>query len=283
MIKIGKMNQLRVLRSDHSAVYLDAEHLGEAELPIEQSDSETKDGDILNVFLYADSESRAIANIKKPFIMLDECGALKVVDVTPYGAFLNWGLEKDLFVPNTQQQTPMRLDQNVVVTVYLDEMTNRLAASSKLSNYLLEFSSDFKVSQEVDLIICGRSDLGYKAVINQTHLGVIYASDVFQPLKTGQHVKGYIKLVRPDLRIDLTLQQISRAARDDLQGQILEYLTENNGESELTDKSPPDDIYKAFSVSKGNYKKALGALYKQGKITLDKTRVALTDNDSVKR
>lgn len=283
MIKIGKMNKLRVLRSDHNAVYLDAEHLGEAELPIEQSDSETKDGDILSVFLYADSESRPIASMKKPFILLDECGALKVVDVTPYGAFLSWGLEKDLFVPNTQQQTPMRLDQNVVVTVYLDEMTNRLAASSKLSNYLLEFSSDFKVNQEVDLLICGRSDLGYKAVINQTHLGVIYASEVFQPLKTGQHVKGYIKLIRPDLRIDLTLQQISRAARDDLQGRILEYLAENSGESNLTDKSPPDDIYKIFSVSKGNYKKALGALYKQGKVTLDKTRVALVDNNSGKR
>ncbi len=272
MIKIGKTNRLKVLRCTEFATYLDAEHLGEVKL-IEPSTM--NEGEFIDAFIFKDTNEQICATTQIPFAELDECAYLEVVGETDSGVFLNWNIAKDLFVPRQQQQVPMQMGRRYVVAIYLDEKTQRLAASSKLSHYLLEFSKDFEQGEPVNLLISGRSELGYKAVINHTHLGLIYHADVFQPLKIGQRVEGYIKQLRPDYKIDLTLQTPGQDARKSLQDKILNYLNSHGGKSDITDKSPPEEIYKLFSVSKSNYKKALGALYRQKKISINKKTILL--------
>ncbi len=266
---------MEVKRITEIGAYLDAEHLGDVLLPKQFVSTTCKSGELLEVFLFKDAESQLTASRKIPLVQLDQCAYLKVVSVNRIGAFLDWGLSKDLFVPIKQQRTPMQVGKSYVVTVYLDEWTQRLAASSKLDEYLNEYSTEFKTGQAVDLIIFGQSELGFKATINHTHLGLIFTSDVFQSLEVGQKIKGFIKNLRHDYKIDLTLQKPGKQLRDNLQIRILDHLAAQGGHSDITDKSPPEKIYAVFSVSKANYKKALGALYRQRKIILDKQRITL--------
>ena len=275
MITIGKFYSLEILRRDADGVYLDAGYLGEVMLPIAEAPDQAESGTRLEVFLHLDSDNLPVATTVQPKVQLDQCACLNVVACNRDGAFLDWGLPKDLFVPRKQQQLPMQVGRAYVVTVYLDEMTRRLAASSRLGDYLLEFSSEHKPGQRVNLLICGHSELGYKAVIDHTHLGLIYHTEVFQPLKIGQSLTGYIKDIRPDHRIDLTLQKPDRQMRDELQQKILDLLARQAGHSTLNDKTPPAEIYRLFGVSKANFKKALGALYKQKKIRLEKDGIHL--------
>ncbi len=274
MIKIGKINSLKIIQASAFAVHLDAKHLGEVKL---LETPNVRVNDYIDVFLFKDTDEQLAATILIPYAELDECAFLEVVGQNSTGSFLNWNIPKDLFVPLQQQQTPMQMGYSYVVTIYLDEQTQRLAASSKLSHYLYEFSKEYYPGQPVDLLICARSELGYKAVINNTHLGLIYESDVFQALKIGQKTKGFIHNVRPDSKIDLTLQKNSHLSRASLQDAIIIYLKNHNGKSTITDKSSPIEIYEIFSVSKSNYKKAIGALYREKKIILSKQTILLNE------
>lgn len=210
----------------------------------------------------------------KPKAQIGECALLKAVTVTKTGAFMDCGLERDLLVPISQQLTPMVEGQSYVVYVFLDPNQN-VIGSTKLHNFLDERAKNMAPGEQVDLLIVNESELGFKAVINGTHLGLLYKGEVFRPLRPGMKTKGFIKAIRDDRKIDLTLQKQNQQTRDELTERILAFLKANGGTSTLTDYSPPEAIYKQYGVSKGNYKKALGKLYKQRLISLEKDRVTL--------
>jgi predicted RNA-binding protein (virulence factor B family) len=274
---IGTINTLQVLKQVDFGVYLDGADYGEILLPKRYAPNHLSIGDNIDVFIYSDSDDRLIATTEKPLAMVGECAWLKVKQTNRVGAFLDWGLPKDLLVPFNEQYSSMEEGKYYPVCVLLDNETNRIAASSKLYQFLEEHSNDFSPRQAVDLLIIQQSDLGFKAVINHTHLGLIFHSDVFQTLKMGQRIKGYIKEIRDDGKLNLTLQLPTQEIRDDLLQAILDNLQQHGGTSTLTDKSLPDEIYKQFKVSKSNYKKALGTLYRQRIISVDKQKISLLD------
>ena len=275
-VETGKYNTLEVIKEVDFGVFLDGDEAGNILMPSRYVPKGTKVGDELDVFIYRDSEDRLIATNETPKIKVGECALLEVKAVNNVGAFLDWGLPKDLLVPKSQQAQAMRQGQSYVVHAYVDDQTDRIAATSKLSLFLKETGIYFKAGQKVDLLIASRSDLGYKAVINDTHLGLLFHSDLKGELKIGEKMPGFIRRVRDDdQRIDLGVEQQPAVTRKDLNTTILEFLKENGGASALTDKSPPEDIFKQFGVSKGSYKKALGALYKLKKIKISKDKVEL--------
>ena len=275
MVEIGKINNLQVVKSLDHGIYLDGEELGEILMPSRYVPENCEVGNTLDVFIYLDSADLLIATTETPYVMVDECAYLKVVDVNPAGAFLDWGLPKDLLVPYGEQISPLKIGQSYTVLAYLDENTNRIAATQKLDSHLSEEAQYFKPEQAVDLLIFGKTELGYKAVINNTHIGLIYKNEVFQTLSHGEKLKGFIKTIREDRKIDLCLQLSGKDARDDLNTRILNHLRKNDGESTLTDKSSPDDIYQCFAVSKKNYKKAIGMLYKKRLIRIEEDKITL--------
>lgn len=275
-VKVGRTNVLRVVKRLPFGAYLSASNAKEEILLPKRYEPEgCKVDDLVKVFVYFDSEDRLIATDETPLAQVDECAYLNVVDVNKVGAFLDIGLMKDLFVPFAEQETRMQLGQSYVVRIFLDEHTGRIMASSKLDKYLLEISHYHKPFQEVDLLIYAETDLGYKAVIGTNYLGLLYKNEILQKLTIGDKVKGYIKTIRQDKKIDLTLNLPSQKTRSDLANQILDFLKEQGGSSTLGDKSSPDDIYQQFKVSKKAYKKALGALYKRKMIVIEKDVIKL--------
>lgn len=209
-----------------------------------------------------------------PKAQVGQCALLKAVTVTKAGAFMDCGLERDLLVPVSQQLTPMQEGKSYVVYLYLDPK-QQVIGTTKLHNFLDERAKNMAQDEQVDLLIVNFSALGYKAVINGTHLGLLYKDEIFQSLRPGDRIKGFIKAIRDDRKIDLSLQRQNQQAREELTDRILAFLKANNGTSTLTDYSPPDAIYKQYGVSKGNYKKALGALYKQRLISMAKDEIKL--------
>lgn len=275
MVDIGNYYTLPVSKICSHGLYLDADELGEVLLPRRYVPENTEVGDELKVFLYLDSEDTPIATTETPYAQLGDCASLKVVDINNNGAFLDWGLSKDLMVPYSEMRVPMEVGRSYVVHIFLDERDQRIVASSKLSQFIPEDGGDFKAEQKVDLLICSRSDLGYKAIVNGTHLGLIFRDDALQPLRMGKKMQGFIKEIRPDGRIDLCLQLQGQAVRDQLSQQIIDHIKANGGSTTLTDKSSPEEIFRQFQVSKKNFKKALGGLYKQKVIALEPGRVTL--------
>jgi len=276
MLQIGKINRLQAFEKTPFGYYLNQpDH---AVLLVNEDVPEDFDMDRwLDVFVYYDKDDRLRATFKHPKVFADECAYLKVVAVNNVGAFVDWGMDKDLLVPFNQQDKPMLEDHSYVVYVYYDENTERLVASSRLHNYLYEESQGLQEKQQVDLLICGRTDMGYKAVINGDHLGLLFKDEVFKPIKIGHKLKAYVKNIREDGRIDLCLQFNDQQARSSLEQKILDDLQQRGGSSDLTDKSAPELISQRFNVSKGAYKKALGALFKQKKILLSKTEITLIE------
>jgi len=275
MAFLGHYNKLRIIKRANIGVFLDGDQFGDILLPRKYAPESMRIGDEVEVFLYNDSEDRIIATTLKPEAQVGECAYLKVVSTSKFGAFLDWGLPKDLLVPFSEQQKPMEKGYSYTVYLFVDEETERIAASTKLEQHLSVDVSGFKPQQEVDLLIYGKSDLGFKAVINGTHLGQLFAGETFQRLHFGEQLKGYIRQVRVDGKIDLMLQLPSELTRDNLGEAIIDHLRQNDGVSALTDKSPPDDIYQAYGVSKASYKKALGKLYKQRRIVIEKQQITL--------
>lgn len=276
MAKIGQQNLLEVVKITPHGAYLQGGWLGEILLPKRYVPENCEKGDPVNVFVYLDSEDRFIATTQKPKAQVGEVAFLKVIAVNQVGAFLDWGLPKDLLVPFSQQQTTMEEDKSYLVYVYSDEETHRIAASSKLNKFIERHPENYEKGQKVELIINALTDIGYSAVIDHKDWGVLFYSDVVKPLKIGQKVKGYIKRVRDDGKIDLSLQAPGYAKVDDLSLHILSTLKQNDGFLALSDKSHPEQIYSTFGISKKSFKMSIGSLYKQRLITIENKGIRLT-------
>ncbi|WAJ39260.1 S1-like domain-containing RNA-binding protein [Pseudomonas sp. GOM7] len=277
MALIGRMNSLQVVKHTDFGLYLDGGADGEILLPKRYipKDTPCEVEDWLNVFLYLDSEDKLIATTQKPKIQLGEFASLKVVDINRIGLFLDWGLAKDLLLPHSEEKRPLQLGDYCVVYLYLDKRTRRLTATARLDRYLDQTPAHYQVGQEVDLLIVERTDLGFKAIIDGKHWGLIHKNELFKFVRSGMREKGYIKELRADGKISLSLQPIGREAATGLAEQILERLREQGGVLALSDKSPPEAITAAFRVSKGNFKKAIGGLYKEGRIRIYDDRIEL--------
>jgi len=276
MISIGNIYDLAVVKSVDFGFYVDAKELGEVLLPNKNAPADLAVGDSVEVFLYLDSEGRPVATNQAPKAVVGEFAYLKVVDVTRVGAFLDWGLDKDLMVPFAEQHRPMEAGNFYLVYIYLG-IDGRIIASSKIDKFLDdERPHDFKPQQAVDLIIANSTDLGYKAIINHSHWGVLYKNDVHQRLSFGQYKKGFIKYIRPDGKIDLSLQG-GQETRDKYAKIILQYLNKKGGFAPVHDKSDPQLIADLFGMSKAAFKKAIGGLYKQKIISIEKDGIRLLD------
>lgn len=278
MIRIGREYELDVIKETDFGYFLDAEDLGEILLPRKLAPADLAVGDYVVVFLYLDSEDRPVATTQKPKARAGEFAYLQVKDTTQVGAFLDWGLNKDLLVPFAEQHRPMEVGKSYLVYIYINEQDGRIVASSKVDKFIdEERPHTFKPKQPVDLIIANSTDLGFKAIVNNKHWGVLYKDDVQQRLSFGQSIKGYIKNVRPDGKIDLMLHS-GKEKLDKNAGIIKDYLEKHGGYSNLHDKSDPKEIYRTFGLSKAAFKKAIGNLYKQRIITLEKDGIRLTDS-----
>jgi len=268
MADVGIMNKMVVVREAEHGLYLTDDSGTDILLPIAAVPEGCKIDDEIDVFVYRDSEDRIIATTLEPYAMVGDFAYLKVVGVSKVGAFLDWGLHKDLMVPFKEQKHRMNEGQSYVVYVYLDEDTDRVVASSKLHKFLNDSPADYEQGEEVDLVIFEKNDLGYQAIINLMHTGMIYENEVFQSMHIGQQVSGYIKKIRDDGKIDLVLQKTSYKNIEPNAELILDYLHAHDGTMALTDKSQAEEIYATFGISKKNFKKAIGALYKQRIISI---------------
>lgn len=277
MVQVGRFNKLEVVKEVDFGVYLDGGELGTILLPQRYMPEDCELGDWVDVFLYFDSEDLLIATTEKPRVEVGRCEMLKVIDINNAGAFMDWGLPKDLLVPYSEQLKPMEVGYSYVVYVFHDQDSDRIAASTRLQDYLAEESVWIKPRQAVELLIAGRTDLGYKAVINDQYLGLIFRDDAFRPLKVGERLPGFIKGIRTDGKIDLVISQGTLQGDHDLGEQIIESLRASGGVSTLTDKSAPDEIYRAFKVSKKKYKQALGSLYRSKRILLSPEKIQLVE------
>jgi predicted RNA-binding protein (virulence factor B family) len=275
MSEIGKINRLEVVKEVDFGIYLDGGNLGEILMPKRYVPEGTQAGDHLDAFIYLDSEDRLVATTEKPLAMVEEFALLEVVSVTQVGAFLNWGLPKDLFVPFREQRQPMEEGKKYLVYIYVDTNTKRIAASSKIEQYLDNIPVDYDLDEEVDLIVVNETDLGYNAIIDNSHLGILYRNEVFQKLNPGDHIQGYIKKIRNDGKIDLRLDKVGYEKIGGFADKIMNKLVQNQGFLPLTDKSSPEEIYKVFGISKKNFKAAIGALYKQRLISIETNGIRL--------
>ncbi|MCP8898665.1 S1 RNA-binding domain-containing protein [Gilvimarinus xylanilyticus] len=275
MAQIGQHARLPIVKLVDFGAYLDAQELGNVLLPKRYLDDSMSLGDEIDVFIHLDSNDIPVATTLKPRACVGESAYLPVADINDAGAFLDWGLPKHLLVPFNEQHKRFEMGRSYVVTLFLDPYSQRIAASSKLNRHLEENGKALKINQAVELLICGKSDMGYKAVIDHHYLGLIFRDDAFRQLSYGERIQGYIKNIRRDGKIDLSLQPSGDKGRDRLQQKILDHLKANGGRSDLNDRAQPDDIYREFNVSKGAYKKALGALYKQRLIVIDHQEIRL--------
>lgn len=277
MAVIGRMNSLQVVKHTDFGLYLDGGADGEILLPKRYipSDSPSEVEDWLNVFIYLDSEDKLIATTEKPKVQVGEFASLKVVDINRVGLFLNWGLPKDLLLPHSEEKRPLQVGDYCVVHVFLDKRSKRITATARLDRYLDIAPVTYSAGEEVDLLVVESTDMGFKAIINGKHWGLIHKNEAFKFLRSGMQEKGYIKEVRSDGKISLSLQPIGEDVRDSLAEQIMTKLREQGGSLALSDKSSPEAISAHFRTSKGNFKKAIGGLYKQGRIVIHADRIEL--------
>ena len=273
MAEIGRMNRLTIKRRLAYGVHLDGGESGDIFLPKKCVPQRCQPGDEVEVFVYVDRQERLRATTNKPYATVGQFAKLRVVANASSGAYLEWGLPKDLLVPKTEQRAKMEEGKSYVVFVFLDVKTNRIAASSKLDKFLGSQSPNYGEGDEVDLFICDKTDLGYKVVVNNSHRGMVYKNEVFQKLHIGQQLKGYIKKIREDLKLDISLQPSGYKKVDSISGSILKTIKDLGGRIAVTDKSPPEEIYSLFGISKKTFKKATGALYKKRLITIDRNGI----------
>lgn len=276
MIKVGQINHLEVVRKADFGVFLDAGDYGTTLLPNRFVPEGVEVGDMVDAFLYFDSDSQIVATTETPIAQVGEWGLMQIEGVNSTGAFANWGIKgKDLLIPFSEQRARFTEGQNVLVYVYTDRASGRIVGTTKFNKLLDKTTPKYARNQQVDLIIAERSDLGYKAIVEGEHWGMIFKSDVFGKLFIGKKLKGYIKNIREDGKIDLALQKVGVAKMDDLSERILDLLEKKGGFLPLNDKSSPEAIFAAFRTSKGTFKKSIGGLYKQGKIVIEKEGIRL--------
>ncbi|MFD2933972.1 CvfB family protein [Spirosoma flavum] len=282
MIHIGRINTLTALRETSVGFFLGdlsdrqtQDFSNDILLPNKYVPTTLAVDDEIDVFVYTDSEDRPIATTLTPAVHRDEFASLQVVAVTSAGAFLDWGLEKDLFVPHREQAQPMEVGQWYVVFMYLDESTNRLVGSSKVNRFLDDDVSDLEVGEEVQLLACELTDLGVNVIINDRYKGLVYANAIFRTVRTGDLLIGYIKHVRDDGLVDVSLQRTGFENVEPNARRIMATLKAENGFLPLTDSTPPDVIYSALEMSKKTFKKAIGTLYRERKIVIEETGIRL--------
>ncbi len=279
MLKIGRFNSLKIVRKRDDSVWLKG--AAEQELMLQDSSvADKQEGDTLDVFIYTDGQGGLLATLTKPKAQVGEVAFLPVVATTKVGTFLDWGLPKDLFVPFSEQKQKMQVGRSYLVRLFLDE-DNRIAASAMLDDFILDEAVYLKQGDEVDLMIAGQTELGYKAVVNHKFWGLLYKNETFQPLKTGQQCRGYIKQIRPDKRIDLILDRTRFADKvDQVSDAIMQHIQQNGGRMALNDKSAPEAIYRQFGVSKKIFKQAIGRLYKTRQIKITENGIEQVNTPS---
>ena len=277
MIEIGKHNTLTALRMTSVGMYLGNAEDEEVLLPNKYVPETLKVDDDITVFIYKDSEDRIIATNLEPKILLNEFACLIVKDVNNIGAFLDWGLEKDLLVPFREQSKKMEIGKRYPVYLYLDERTGRLAASSKTDSFLERQHVDLNVGDKVNVLICYTSDLGVNVIINNKYKGIIYHNELFTYITIGDKVEGYVKNIREEGKIDITLQKLGYQQIESSAEFILEKLRASKGVLKLTDKSDSEEIMFRLQMSKKNFKKAIGGLYKKGLIRLEEDGIYLVE------
>ncbi len=295
MVDIGRWNRLRVVRVTDFGLYLDAEQLGDILLPNKLIPADLNldeirfDEDELDVFVCYDSEDRLMATTENVLAQVGELAVLQVKETNSVGAFLNWGLSKDLFLPFAEQSHNIRPWQHIVVAVYLDK-SDRLCASMRVERYLdkvVKFNEDgsspLSAGQEVDLIVYARTDMGYKTIVNNQYVGFLYENEVFKPLNYADQLKGFIAKVREDGKLDLNLQRQGHQAGLDIVPLLIQKLENENGFLAITDKTASEEIYKMFGVSKKKFKIALGNLYKQRVIAIEDNGIRLVKPLPVKK
>lgn len=275
MATLGTFNRLKVTRSVAAGIYVDAGSFGELKLPGWDVTTALEAGNEVDVFIFPDVEGQIVASMRKPLAMPGEAALMKVAAVTASGALVEWGMPKNLFVPLKEQAQKMVKGFSYVVYVHFDKRSNALIGSSALEKYLTTTPGGLQLNQEVSLLICDQSELGYRVIINNSSLGFIYQNDLFQKLKIGERVPGFIKNIREDGRVDLYLQKPGYEKIIDISDQVYEKLKAAGGYLAVTDKSPAEDIYALFATSKKNYKKAVGGLYKKGLITIEDAGIRL--------
>ncbi|AJE15952.1 CvfB family protein [Stutzerimonas balearica] len=275
MAAIGRYNSMQVVKHTGFGLYLDGGADGEILLPKRYipKDVPSEVGDWLNVFVYLDSEDKLIATTDKPKAQVGEFASLKVVEINRIGLFLDWGLPKDLLLPHSEEKRPLQVGDYCVVFLYVDPRTRRITATARLDRHLDKTPARYRVGDPVDLLVVEQTDLGFKAIIEGRHWGLIHKNEVFKFLRPGLRERGYIRELRADGKISLSLQPLGNEAADALQALILQKLEEQGGVLPLSDKSPAEAIARAFGVSKGNFKKAIGGLYKQGRIVIHADRI----------
>ncbi len=275
MTKIGTFNTLRIARQVEFGIYLDGNELGDILMPKRYVPQNVEIGENIDAFIYKDSEDRLVATTETPLAQVGECAMLECTSLNRFGAFLNWGLPKDLIVPYNEQRGRMEIGKSYIVYVFLDKATNRIAATEKIEKHLSNTLPKYTVGQEVDLMIYDKTTLGYKAVINNRHLGVIYNNETYRIVKIGERCKGYIKQIREDDKIDLSLQRIGYERVNDTESVILKKLHENNGRMAVGDKTDAELIKVIFGCSKKTFKMTIGTMYKKGLITIENNSIRL--------
>lgn len=276
MIQLGKKNTLRIKHIEPFLMIV----LDETGKEITVSDFPENiysEGNSIQVFVYRDKSGELVGTLKTPKAQVGEFALLKVTDVNKYGAFLDWGLEKELFVPFREQKEPMIKGESYLVYIKVDDKSDRIIASSKIRKYLDEEPVGLNKGDKVQLIIESKTDLGYNAIINHRYIGLCYDNEIFQPLEIGQKLEGYIKSVRSDGKIDLSLTPIGFSRMEVEKEKIWNVLKESNGYLPLHDKSDPDEIKKTLGMSKKTFKAAIGMLYKEGKIIINSDGITINN------
>lgn len=267
-LKLGDYNTLKVIKRVDFGLYLDGGDEGEVLLPSRYVPQGCKIGDMLEVFIYLDQDERPVATTLKPLAKVGDFACLEVAWVNEYGAFLNWGLMKDLFCPFREQKMRMVKGNKYIVYVTVDEESYRMMASAKVDRYLSKERPQYKHGDEVELLVWQKTDLGFKVIVDNKYSGLVYENQLYRHLTTGDRLKGYIDHIRQDGKIDITVQPTGRKQTEEFSEMLLQYLKDNNGHCDLGDKSPAELIADRFKVSKKTYKKAIGDLYKRQLITI---------------
>ena len=279
MVEIGKYNTLKIVKDLDFGVYLDGGDDLEILLPARYVPRNVKPGDEVEVFIYHDNEGRIIATTAKPLAVVGEFQWMECKSVNDMGAFLEWGLMKDLLVPFREQKMPMREGKWYLVYVHLDHVTKRIVASARVDKFLDNIPPVYEFNQEVDLLVADETEIGYKVIINNLHWGLIYHNEIYRRLERGEHLKGYIKEVREDEKIDVSLTRLGYEKVEGIAGIILDALKVQNGFLPVHDKSPADEIYSLFGCSKKSFKQAIGALYKKKLISIEPTGIRLIETE----
>ena len=281
-IRLGKRNQLTVLREVDFGVYLDGGDIGDILLPKRYVPANCKVGDIVDVFLYLDSEERLIATTQHPLVEVGQFAFLEVKWTNQFGAFLDWGLMKDLFCPFKEQKMRMQQGKRYVVYCYIDTLTSRIVASAKIEKFLSKDMPPYQIGDMVNVMIQQKTDLGFKAIVDGRYSGLLYQNELFCDIHTGDRLSAYVKTIRPDGKLDIALQNNGMQHVADFSKQLYQYLLNSeDGFCPFHDKSPAEDIYATFKVSKKTFKKAVGDLYKKHIISIENDGLRLTNEGKI--